>query len=140
MLGPPKDGIGPLPKGVVFGCSELLTASCGTEPKVSGFPNVGAIAGATGGATAASPVGTPKRLAEDLFSFGLKNDLVLAAAGVEVAPAGTVNVISAGAGADCLLMSTFSNFPEVSVVGLGGQQMFGTFGMRFSTLKDTNIP
>lgn len=139
MLGPPKDGTAPLPNGVVLGCSELV-ASCATEPNVIGLPNVGAIAGATDGGAAAPLVGTPKRLAGALLSFGLKNDFDLVTAGVDVAPAGTVKVISAGAGADCLLISIFSNFPDVSAIGLGGQQMFGTFGIRFSTLKDTNIP
>lgn len=146
LPGTPKDGTEPptFPNGLVLTGSVVGAVDV---PKVICLPNVGATA--VGAATAvAAVVGTPNRLIGDLFSLGLKKDLVLAMAGVDVAPAGTVKVISAaGAGVGtaegagcCLLMSTFSNFPDVSVTGFGGQHIFGTLGMRLSMLNDTNRP
>lgn len=129
------------PNGLVLTGSDVVGAAV---PNVICLPNVGAMDAA---AEAAVVGGTPNRLAGDLFSLGLKKDLVLAIAGVEVAPAGTVKVISAAGGAaavggvgSCLPGSTFSNFPDVSATGFGGQHILGTFGTRFSTLKDTRNP
>lgn len=93
LPGTPKDGTEALllpPKGVVLTGSVVVGA---TDPKEIALPNVGATAGA--GAAVDPAPGSPNRFMGDLFSLGLKKDFVLATAGVDVAPAGTVKVISA---------------------------------------------
>lgn len=67
----------------------------GTPPKVICLPKVGAIGGAVVAPEGAPVVPLPNRFIGDLFSLGLKKDLDLGSAGVEVAPIGTANVISA---------------------------------------------
>lgn len=86
----PNDAELPPPNGLVLTVSADGAA---IEPKDICLPNVGATAG--GAADVDPALGTPNRFIGDLFSLGLKNDLVLVIAGVDVAPVGTVKVISA---------------------------------------------